>query len=126
MIGRFRLIRTLGKGAQGVVHLVNDPELERQVALKTLLINDSADNTQPDELVRSAKIASSLSHPNIVLVFGVGIHDGKPYIVFEYVEGKTLAGILHTEGALPMARAVIMMSQILGGRVRAWGRSAAR
>ena len=115
-INRFKVLRPLGQGAQGVVYEALDPSLERQVAIKTLLIDDDTDPFHADQLIAAARRASSLgSHPNIVQVFEVGMHEGEPYVVFEYVEGMTLAALLRAQGGLPMARAVIMMSQILAG-----------
>jgi serine/threonine protein kinase len=114
-INRFRLLRPLGQGAQGIVYAAYDPELDRQVAIKTLLLNGTSGAAQAEQFVAAAKTASSLSHPNIVPVFEVGIHAGQPFVVFEYVEGRTLAATLEAEGPLPMARAVVMMSQILAG-----------
>lgn len=114
-IDRFRLLRPLGRGAQGTVYLAYDPQLDRQVAIKTLNVAAAADTHHAEQLIAAAKTASSLSHPNIVPVFEVGMHAGQPFVVFEYVEGRALSDLLHTEGALPMARAVILMSQILAG-----------
>jgi serine/threonine protein kinase len=114
-INRFRLLRPLGQGAQGIVYAAHDPELDRQVAIKTLLLNGATDVNQAEQFVSAAKTASSLSHPNIVPVFEVGIHADQPFVVFELVEGRTLAATLEAEGPLPMARAVVMMSQILAG-----------
>jgi serine/threonine protein kinase len=114
-INRFRLLRPLGQGGQGIVYAAHDPELDRQVAIKTLLVNGASSAEQVEQFVAAAKTASSLSHPNIVPVFEVGIHAGQPFVVFEYVEGTTLAAALEAEGPLPMARAVVMMSQILAG-----------
>ncbi len=112
-IGRFRLLRPLGQGAQGIVYAAHDPELDRQVAIKTLRLN--AASAHAEQLLATARTASSLSHPNVVPVFEVGLDAGQPFVVFEYVEGTTLAEVLRAEGALPMARAVVMMSQILAG-----------
>ena len=114
-IGRFRVLRPLGQGAQGVVYAAHDPELDRTVAIKTLTLDTQADPAQAEQLLATARTASSLSHPNIVPVFEVGMHAGRPFVVFEYVEGRTLADILQAEGALSMAQAVVMMSQILAG-----------
>ena len=114
-ISRFRLLRTLGQGAEGVVYLASDPELGRNVAIKTLNLGANPDLLLADQLLDAAKAVSTLSHPNIVPVFEVGMHAGQPFVVFEFVEGRTLADIIKSEGALPMARAVVMMSQILAG-----------
>jgi serine/threonine protein kinase len=115
-INRFRVRRLLGQGAQGVVYLACDPDLDRQVAIKTLSVDEETGPFHAEQLIAAARRASSLgSHPNIVQVFEVGVDAGEPYVVFEYVEGMTLAALLRAEGALPMARAVIMMSQILAG-----------
>ena len=115
-INRFKVLRLLGQGAQGLVYQAYDPNLDRQVAIKTLLVDEESDPFHAEQLNAAARRASSLgSHPNIVQVYEVGMEAGQPYVVFEYVEGMTLAALLRTEGPLPMARAVIMMSQILAG-----------
>ncbi|MCC7079477.1 MAG: HDOD domain-containing protein [Burkholderiales bacterium] len=114
-ISRFRILRTLGEGAQGIVYLGYDTQLERQVAIKTLRITEPADPHHSRGLIDSARTASSLSHPNIVQVFEVGVHEDQPYVVFEYIEGRNLADLLHEQGALPVDRAVVLMSQILAG-----------
>ena len=114
-ISRFRLLRTLGQGAEGVVYLAADSELGRNVAIKTLNLGSNPDLQLADQLLGAARTVSTLSHPNIVPVFEVGMHQGQPFVVFEFVQGRTLADIIKTEGALTMARAVVMMSQILAG-----------
>ena len=114
-IGRFTILRQLGRGSEGVVYLARDPELDRDVAIKTRS-PDQAPNRQIAELlVNTARTASTLSHPNIVPVFEAGMHQGTPYVVYEYVPGPTLARLLASRGPLPMARAVIVMSQVLAG-----------
>ncbi|MCC7083063.1 MAG: serine/threonine protein kinase, partial [Burkholderiales bacterium] len=114
-ISRFRILRTLGEGAQGIVYLGYDTQLEREVAIKTLLVAAHTDSDPSRSLVDSARTASSLSHPNIVQVFEVGVHEDQPYVVFEYIEGRNLADLLHEQGALPPDHAAAMMSQILAG-----------
>lgn len=114
-VQRFRLLRALGQGAQGVVYEAHDPQLNRHVAIKTLALGEDAAPNKAVQLMDSARTASSLSHPNIVQVFETGLHEGQPFVVFEYIEGTTLAELLQTAGALPADRAVIMMSQILAG-----------
>ena len=114
-ISRFRLLRILGQGAEGVVYLAADPELGRNVAIKTLNLGANPDLMLAEQLLDAARTVGTLSHPNIVPVFEVGMHERQPFVVFEFVEGRTLADLIKTDGAMPMARAVVMMSQILAG-----------
>lgn len=122
-IGRFHVLQILGRGSEGVVYLASDPKLGREVAIKTALLGTSPDQFLADLLVSTAKTASQLNHPNIVPVFEAGIHEGSPYVVFEYVEGRTIAQTLAADGPLPMARAIVMMSQILAGVAQIHARS---
>ena len=114
-IGRFRVVRMLGRGAQGTVFLASDPQLGRLVAIKTLALAGESGPARMQRLMKEARTASGLSHPNIVPVYEVGMVADIPYVVFEYVEGRTLSHLLKVDGAMPMARAVITMSQILAG-----------
>lgn len=114
-IGRFTVLRVLGAGSEGVVYLANDPKLGREVAIKTQTLGRSPDPVLADLLITTACTASKLSHPNIVPVFEAGLHEGTPYVVYEYVAGRTLATMLAEDGPLAPARAVVMMSQILAG-----------
>ena len=114
-IGKFRVLRILGRGSEGVVYLASDTKLDREVAIKTNTLGQTADPLLAELLVRTAQTASRLSHPNIVPVFEAGMHEGSPYVVFEYVEGRSLAQMIAADGPMSLSRAVVMMSQILAG-----------
>jgi serine/threonine protein kinase len=111
-IGRFEIRRLLGTGAQSAVYLAFDPHLERDVAIKTLHFA-GADQAQNRRLLQEARTVSKLRHPNIVPIFEAGEQAGDPYLVFEYVEGGTLAELLRAQGALAAARAAALMLQVL-------------
>ncbi len=100
-IGSFQVERELGRGGTGVVYLARDTRLDRLVAIKAL---PDALADEPDRLARferEAKLVASLSHPGIAAVHGLQEHDGKHYLVMEYVEGETLAARLK-RGRLPL------------------------
>ena len=112
-IGRFELRRELGKGAQATVWLAFDPRLEREVAVK--LLRAGAD-TDPDEIthwLQEARSASRVTHPNIVPVFEADVQDQRPYLVFEFVPGRTLAEHARARGALPVHEAIALMLGVL-------------
>ena len=111
-IGRFEIRRELGRGAQSVVHLAWDPQLEREVALKTL---HYAPERGPDTatLLAEARSVSRLRHAGIVPVFEAGEENGTPYLAFEYVPGRSLAELMHQRGALPAYEAVTLMRGVL-------------
>lgn len=112
VIGRFNIIRELGHGVQGAVYLAHDTQLDRQVAIKTLRVNSTQDAAN---LVREAKIASKLQHPNIVTLYDALMHDGVPYLVYAYIEGQSLEEMLKREKILPLARAAQIASSVLEG-----------
>jgi serine/threonine protein kinase len=113
-IGRFPVDDLVGSGSQGVVLLGTDPELGRRVAIKVLRPS-AAMMANAGQLMAEARITSRLQHPNVVTLHQVGEHHGVPYLVFEYVDGESLASLMTRSGALPCAAAVILMSQILSG-----------
>lgn len=113
-IGRFKILRELGRGAQGVVYLAHDSQLGRQVAIKTLHTGSAG---QTGRLLHEARIASNLQHPNIVTLHDAGEHDGIPYLVYAYVEGSTLAQLLKQEETLPLVRAAQIASGVLDALV---------
>src|SRR6185295_11261157 len=88
-----------------VVYLAHDEELRRLVAIKVLAEHLSGDSAFRERFLQESRLASRLSHPNVVQVYDAGEADGRPYIVMEYVEGDTLAerGKLAYEDAVPLA-----------------------
>jgi len=104
--GRYRVERPLGHGGMAVVYLAHDESLHRRVAVKVLASNLGDDETFRTRFHREARLAGRLSHPNIVQVYDAGeTDDGRPYIVMEYVAGKTVAecGKLEANDALALA-----------------------
>ena len=97
-IGRYRIVSELGRGAMGVVYRAHDPQIDREVALKTIRLAAHADPSEiegmRDRLIREARLAGRLSHPGIVTIFDAGEEDGLAYVAMELVEGRSLADIL--------------------------------
>ncbi len=115
-IGRFEIIHELGRGVQGVVYLAHDPQLGRQVAIKTLHARSAE---QTDSLLREARIASNLQHANIVTLYDAGEHDDMPYLVYAYVEGSTLMDLIEEKRTLPLVQAAQIASGVLDALVSA-------
>ena len=113
-IGRYELVRSVGRGSQGAVYLARDPVLERFVAIKVLTATDAELNrVTEDGTLLEARISSKLKHPNIVPIFDAGECAAGPYLVFEYVEGNTLAQVLKTKGPFSIEAAVPVIGAIL-------------
>ncbi len=108
-IGRFSIVRELGKGAQGAVYLAQDTQLERKVAIKTLRQGAAQ---QTHKLLHEARIVSNLQHANIVPLYDAGEQQGEPYLVYAYVEGGTLARMLK-DGPLPPVKSAEIACQLL-------------
>ena len=96
--GRYTVVGQLGRGAMGVVYLASDPMLNRQVAIKTvdLGVDDPAESAfLRERLLRDARAAAVLKHPNIVGIYDVFEDGGRAYVVMEYVEGGSLSALLN-------------------------------
>ncbi len=93
-IGRFTVLKELGRGGMGIVYSAYDDELERKVAIKLLDAEHEAGSEGRARLLREAQAMARLSHPNVIPVFEVGTHDGDVFIAMEYVRGQTLRGWL--------------------------------
>jgi serine/threonine-protein kinase len=89
-IGPVIVERTLGVGGMGQVFAGRDPELDRKVAVKTLLPHLAQDAGLRERFLREARAMARISHPNVVQVFEVGEADGSPYLVMELLSGETL------------------------------------
>jgi len=112
---RYEGLEIIGQGAMGVVYKARDRDLDRIVAIKTIHPNRSARGQLFDaiaaRLCREAMAAARLAHPGIVAVYDVGRVSETPYIVMEYITGRTLAEILDA-GPLPPATAVEVILQV--------------
>ena len=113
-ISKYRILSKLGEGGMGEVFLAEDSELNRKAALKFL----------PDELAssaealarfkREAQTAAGLNHPNIVTIYEVGQHKGRPFIAMAYVDGEPLSDVI-TRGGLTVDRIIDIALQMLDG-----------
>src|SRR5215208_8262702 len=116
--GRYRLDAQIGAGGMSTVYRAFDVNLERRVAIKLLHREMSGDSDQLERFRREARAVAQLSHPHIVGVIDAGEEDGRPYIVFEYVEGETLKDRIRRLGRLPVDEAIayaIEIARALGG-----------
>ncbi len=115
--GRYEIVGELGRGAMGVVYKARDPQIDRTVALKTVVLrghDPEAEEEFRKRFLNEAQAAGRLHHPGIVTIFDVGEdpenHD--PYIVLEYVSGEALNKMLAREKKLPIAKALQLAEEV--------------
>jgi len=90
-IGRYRVLREVGAGSMGRVYAAEDPDLDREVALKVLRVaEDDERDPRRARWHREARAMARLAHPNVITVHEIGVADGKPFIAMELVQGSTL------------------------------------
>ena len=107
LAGRYRLQGLVGQGGMADVELAHDDVLDREVAVKILHSRYSDDPAFRERFKREARAAASLNHPNMVAVYDTGDEDGRPFIVMEFVNGRSLKEVLQREGVLPQRAAEI-------------------
>ena len=117
--GRYQVLRAIGHGGMGTVWLCRDEILGREVAVKQIgaLPGDSANETR--RAMREARSAAALNHPNAVAVYDVVDHDGRPWLVMEYVAGQTLADEISRDGQLSPQRVADIGAQLASALARA-------
>jgi eukaryotic-like serine/threonine-protein kinase len=96
--GGFRLIQKVGQGSFGEVYRAFDTTLEREVALKLLLPRGLNQDADVQVVLREARAMAKVRHPNVVSAYGVDTHDGRVGFWSDFVQGKTLSGVLAADG----------------------------
>ena len=96
-LGQYEIRTRLGAGGMGEVYLAEDSRLKRLVAIKVLAADSTGAENERRRLLREAQAAAALDHPNICSVYEVGEHDGRAFIVMQYVEGETLGARLERQ-----------------------------
>jgi tripartite ATP-independent transporter DctP family solute receptor len=117
VVGRFELVREIGRGGFGVVYEARDRELRRTVAFKSVRVGGALDARQ-QRLLYEAEAAARLAHPNIVTLYDVGHCDEGPYLVLELLRGETLGETLKN-GALPVREAMRIALEVARGLAHA-------
>lgn len=113
--GRYRLEEKIGEGGMGTVFIAHDMELHRKVAVKLLaaaLVNDPEVLERFD---REARLTAGLDHPNIVPIYDVGRHEGRPFIVMKLLQGDSLVGRLRAKGGFTTEETIQLMRQLARG-----------
>jgi serine/threonine protein kinase len=113
--GRYSLVRLLGDGGMGAVYKAEDNVLRRFVAVKLLHPAAAANPAAVERFLREAQSAASIGHPNIIDILDFGQSEGKPYLVMEYLRGRSLADQLATEGPFSIRQACAIATHALAG-----------
>ncbi len=118
-LGRYEIIKQLGKGAMGIVYLGKDPRINRTTAIKTFRFSD---DFKPEEIkklkdtfFREAESAGTLSHPNIVTIYDAGEEHDLAYIAMEFLEGEDLEKYTRKDNLLPMRKVIDYVADIADG-----------
>jgi predicted Ser/Thr protein kinase len=111
-LGRYRLLKELGKGGMGAVYLAHDTQLDRRVALKIPTFSDGDNTGLLERFNREARAAGTLSHPNLCPVYDVGEIEGVRYLTMAYVEGKPLSTYIRSGQQLPERTVAAVVRQL--------------
>lgn len=115
-LGRYEVIKELGRGAMGIVYLGKDPKINRQVAIKTLQFDDDVSDEQmksiKERFFREAESAGNLTHPNIIRIFDAGEDQDVAYIAMELLEGKDLKVRCEKNNLYPIPKVIKSIANI--------------
>jgi eukaryotic-like serine/threonine-protein kinase len=111
--GRYRVRARVARGGMATVYTATDERLERTVAVKVIHPTESRDVEFVDRFTDEAKTIARLTHPNVVAVYDQGRFEGLPYLVMEYVRGRTLRDVLVERHRLPPMEALAILEQML-------------
>jgi eukaryotic-like serine/threonine-protein kinase len=109
--GRYRLVREIGRGGSGTVHLAHDEVLGRTVAMKRIGLMPGSESMHLERAGREARLAAALNHPHVVSVFDL-VEDGDVHwLVMEYVDGHPLSDLVRRDGPLEVTEAASLLAQ---------------
>jgi serine/threonine protein kinase len=114
-IGRYRVVKRIGRGAMGVVYEAEDDQLGRRVAIKLMLGAFDEDPELRERFFREARITGQLAHRNIVTVFDLGEEHSRPFIVMELLEGQPLGTFLRSGAGPSLDTRLDLMAQVCDG-----------
>ena len=118
-IGRYVILKEIGRGGQSRAYLARDPAIERTVAIKQIrAVTELPEETRAEfvtRFLREARVAGTLSHPNIVSIYDMGEGEAGPYIVMEFVDGETLDGIIERSNPADRQAVIPIFLQICSG-----------
>ncbi len=117
--GRYTLVREIGRGGAGVVHLGHDEVLDRHVAIKRMGLLPGTTEDDVARAEREARLAAGISHPHVVSILDLVKDEDCYWLVMEHVEGRTLTEVVVAEGALEPTRAAGILAQAADGLVEA-------
>ena len=112
-IGRYEVIERIGQGGMGSVYLAKDPAIGRRVAIK--LLKEEFDDDLRQRFEREARSVGQIEHGNIVTIYDVGVHDGRPYIAMSYIAGETLAQLIRRKEPMPLVRRLLILEAVCAG-----------
>lgn len=112
---RYRIDELIARGGMATVYRALDLRLGRTVAIKILAPAFTADPGFVDRFTLEARSAAALTHPNVVAVHDQGVSNGFPYLIMEYVPGRTIRHLLTTNGSMTSAHALEIMKAVLAG-----------
>ena len=118
-LGRYKIVKEIGRGAMGVVYQGYDPKIDRIVALKTIRKDRLAESRDVEDLVtrfqKEVRATGKLVHPNIIIIYDTGEDEETAYIAMEYIEGDTLENLIQKGIRFPMEKIIDIIDQICDG-----------
>ncbi len=119
----YKILELIGRGGMGVVYRAEQIDLERIIALKTILISKVNDSTVAARFEREAKALARLQHPNIVQALNFGQHQGRYYLAMELVTGRTCEQAVRDRGIIPADEVWSIVRQVASGLLHALGQN---
>src|SRR5215471_6454111 len=114
-VGKYDVLDVIGRGGMGVIYKGVDPGIGRIVAIKMMTGAFADDPELLQRFYREAQSAGKLQHPNIVTIYDLGVEDGSPYLVMEFLEGESLDALIRSRRAISLEEKLDIVVQVCEG-----------